>query len=217
MTPPALARCAVAAAALSLVAACAGARPPPARGAAPLAPGWTSHAFAVRDHGWVLLALPPGWTAAAGETGEASAPSIRLGAPGARFLALLTPLWNPGEPASPEARADTAQLFAEIGRRKALAGSVERELPLEELVGPGVKGAWFSATDAELVGRAPGPDEFRHVLQGAAAVGPVILAFTLLDDGPGPWRAQLLDLVRGARHVGDGGDGGDGAGRAGER
>jgi hypothetical protein len=42
------------------------------------------------------------------------------------------------------------------------------------------------------------------VLQGAAAVGPVIVAFTLLDDEPGPWRADALEVVRTARHVPDG-------------
>ncbi len=32
----------------------------------------------------------------------------------------------------------------------------------------------------------------------------MILAFTLLDDGPGAWRSQVLDVVRGARHLADG-------------
>jgi hypothetical protein len=64
-----------------------------------------------------------------------------------------------------------------------------------------VKGFWFTATDRDLAGREPGPDEWRCILQGAAAVGPVLLAFTLLDDGPGPQRAELLGVVRGARFV----------------
>jgi hypothetical protein len=194
---------------VALAAACAGARPapppPPARGADELAPGWTRRAFAVRDHGQLLLALPPGWTAEEGEEGEAALPGIRLGSPDADFTVLLTPLWNPGERDTAEERADTARLFAEISRRKALTGSVEQEIPLEELSGPGVRGFWFAATDRELVGREPGPDEWRHIVQGAAAVGPVILAFTLLDDGPGPQRAQLLELVRTARHAAEGG------------
>jgi hypothetical protein len=169
-----------------------------------LAPGWTRRAFPVREEGRVILALPPGWTATEGEEGEASAPAIRLERSGERFQAVLTPLWNPGEPETAEARADTAQLFAEIARRKALAGSAEAEISLEELKGGGVKGFWFTATDRDLAGRAPGPDEWRCILQGAAAVGPVLLAFTLLDDGPGPQRAQVLEVVRSARFVADG-------------
>ena len=53
-----------------------------------------------------------------------------------------------------------------------------------------------------LVGKQPGPEEWRHVIQGAAAVGPLVLAFTLLDNGEGPQRETLLEVVRAARHVG---------------
>ena len=197
MTSRALARPA-ALAALALLCACARVRP------APEGSGGTRRAFVVRGHGRVLVTLPAGWSATEGEEGEGPGPTVRLGKPGAKFLVLLTPLWNPGEPEPPQARADTARLFAELGRRRALAGSVEQEIPLEELEAPGVRGAYFSATDADLVGQEAGPDDFRHVMQGAAAVGPVILVFSLLDDGPGPWRAQTLELVRGARHVPDG-------------
>ena len=202
----ALARPPFAAAALVL-AACATARgPAPARRAAAVAPvaaarpGWSVRALEVAGHGRLVLSLPPGWVVS--EPGEGTLVTITK--PGARFRVLLTPMWNPGEPESPQARADSAQLFAELARREALAGSVEREIPLEELGGPGVRGSYFSSTDRSLVGREARPDEFRHVLQGAAAVGPVILAFTLLDAGPGAWRADVLDVVRTARHVPDG-------------
>jgi hypothetical protein len=207
MSHRALARPA-AALALTLLAACATTkRAAPTRGtAAPARPGWTVRALDVPGHGRLVLSLPPGWTVSEPDEGEAGVPAVKLQKEGARFLALLTPLWNPGEPESSEERADSAQLFAELARREALAGSVEREIPLEALRGPGVSGSYFSATDRSLVGRATGPDEYRHVLQGAAAVGPVVLAFSLLDDGPGPWRADLLEVVRTARHVPDGGD-----------
>jgi hypothetical protein len=196
----------VAAAAAALLAACAQARSGAPRGAAaPPEAGWKRRAFAVQDRGHLLLALPPGWTAEEGERGEAGAPAIRIDVPDRAFTILLTPLWSPDEPEEPEVRADTAQLFADIARRRALSGSVEREIPLEELAGPGVKGFWFAATDRELLGREPGPDEWRNILQGAAAVGPLLLAFTLLDNGPGPQRRQLLEVVRTARHAADGG------------
>ncbi len=188
---------------LALLAACARVRPAPAPLEAAGAPGSTQHVLAVRDHGRLLVSLPPGWSATEEQEGEASVPSVRIEKPGAGFLVLLTPLWNPGEPESPQERIDTAQLFAEIARRKALAGAIEAELSLEELAGPGVRGFWFGATDRDLEGREPGPGEWRHVLQGAAAVGPVILAFTLLDNGPGPQRDEVLDLVCGARHAPD--------------
>jgi hypothetical protein len=196
MTQRALARLAPLAAAL--LASCAHVQPPPAADAA------GRRAFVVRGHGRLLVVVPEGWRATEAEDTGGPGPTIRLERPGEKFVVLLTPLWNPGEPEPPQARADTARLFAELGRRSALGGSVEREIPLEPLEGPGVHGAYFSATDAELTGKEAGADEYRHVLQGAAAVGPVILAFTILDDGPGPWREQALEVVRGARHVADG-------------
>jgi hypothetical protein len=194
-------------AAVTLLVACATGRGPAARGAGGAArAGWTRHDVEIPGHGRLLLSLPPGWAVTDAAGGDDAEPGVRLTRAGVRFLARLTPMWNPGEPESPQARADSARLFVELARHEALAGSVERELPVEELVGPGVRGAYFSATDRSLVGREARPEEFRHLLQGAAAVGPVIVAFSLLDDGPGPWRAELLEIVRTARHAPDGDD-----------
>lgn len=214
MTPRALAAAVALASTAASLGACASQRAAaPAEG--PTA-RWARRGVAVPGHGRVLLSIPLGWavTEQAGG-GEAGVGSVVLDGPGGAFRAILTPLWNPGEPESPQARVDTAQLFAEIARRKALAGSVERELPLERLDYPGVRGFYFTATDRELAGREPGPEEWRHILQGAAAVGPVILAFTLLDDRPGPQRSDLLAVVGTARHVADG-ESGAGADAAGE-
>ncbi len=164
-------------------------------------PGWERRAFEIPGDGVLELAIPKDWSAEESPATEDAPPTIRLERAG-EFLALLTPFSNPGEPAEATG-ADTAQLFAELARRKALAGSVEREIALEELVGDGVHGYWFSATDRELAERSPGAEEWRHVIQGAASVGDLVVAFTLLDNADGPQRGALLDAVRGARHVPD--------------
>src|SRR5512144_401676 len=172
------------------VAGCAGAKPRPAATGAP-----DRTAFAVPGHGGLEIAVPPGWTAAP-EEGEPTAPArIRLVGPGGAFVALLSSFWNPGEPESAPARADNARLLADIARRGALAGAVEREIPLQELAGDGVRGFWFAATDRDLTGREAGPGEWRFLLQGVAAVGPLVVVFDLLDNAPGPQRDQLLALV----------------------
>lgn len=187
-----------AALAAALVAACAGARArtdaaPPER-----------RVFQVAGGGALAVEVPAGWTASE-VPGEPGAPvSVRLERPGAGFVVLLTPFRNPGEPEDAAARADTARLLADLARRNALRTSVERDLPLEELSGDGVRGFWFLATDRELVGREPGPEEWRYLVQGVAAVGRLFVAFTLLDHGPGPQREQLLALVQGAREEGEG-------------
>ncbi len=191
------ARAAALAAALVASAGCAGAK---ARPEAP--PAAARDAFEVPGHGALELAVPQGWTVKVEPSKDPPARrTIRLTGPGGAYVALLSPFWNPGEPESAESRVDAVRLYAELARRGALAGSVEGEVPLEELVGDGVHGFWFAVTDRELAGRSPGAGEWRHLLQGVASVGPLVLAFTLLDDAPGPQREQLLDVVRGARYV----------------
>jgi len=206
MMPVRSARPIAAAAVMALAAAaCAGPRAAPLALTAPApAPVPERRAFEVPGHGALEVAIPPGWTATV-EPGEPPAPAtIRLAPPDGRFVALLTPFWNPGEPEDEAARADAAQLFAELARRNALGGSVEKEIALEEIVGEDVHGFWFGATDRELVEKEPGPAEWRHVIQGAAAVGPLVVAFTLLDQAPGPQREHFLELLRGARHAAPG-------------
>lgn len=174
--------------------------------------------FELPGHGAFEVAVPESWKATSGEGEEPMPLTVRLQPRDPErppFIVLLTPFWNPRSPAdaAPEAPAgpnelgadaqgDTAQLLAELARRKALATSAEKEIALQELRGEaGVHGYWFEATDRALAGKEPGEGEWRHLLQGAAAVGDMILAFTLLDNGPGPQREAVLQLVRSARQL----------------
>ncbi len=174
--------------------------------------------FEVPGHGALEVAVPPGWKASTAEGEEPMPLTVRLeprAAEAGRFVVLLTPFWNPArtaedvpeQPAGPgalgaDAQEDTAQLLAELARRKALATSAEQEIALQELRGEaGVHGYWFAATDRALAQMQPGEGEWRHLMQGAAAVGDLILAFTLLDNATGPQRDAVLDVVRSARHL----------------
>jgi hypothetical protein len=209
-SPRGAARRALLAAVLLVAVGCAGGRgtsPGAAPAAAPV-PAPERRAFEVPGHGALELAVPRGWTADLRARRNEADPrrTLALRRTEGKAVAHLTPWGNPGGPEGAQQRADAARLLAELARRSALAGSVERQIPLERLEGDGVVAFWFAATDRDLAGRETGPDEFRHMLQGAAAVGPLLVAFTLLDDGPGPQRAELLGMLRGARHVPGGGD-----------
>lgn len=159
-------------------------------------------AWEVDGHGRLLVELPAGWTATAGEPEPPLPASLRLEPPSGRPVLLLTPTWDPNAPADAPASVEGAHLLAELARRKAADTAVEVPLPLLEL-GGGAVGWWFAATDRELEpgGRAPEPDEYRCLVQGVAVVGGLTLSFTLLDDGEGPHRAAALELVRRARHL----------------
>lgn len=209
------------AALLAAALACAGGPRAAPKPAAPAVP--SSRTLAAADGGAIAFDVPAGWEVREGEAGEERR-TVELGPADRSFVALLTVF--PVRRASPdEDPLDTAQLYASLARRSALPGAVEDEVPLQELAGPAARGFWFEATDASMErepadepgrggdprgsaarGGGAGPprndDEYRHLVQGAVVVEDVLLAFTLLDNGDGPQRRALLELVRGARPAG---------------
>ena len=187
--------------ALAALFAAAGCATAPRAPAAVGPPGSERRVFGVPGHGALEIPVPKGWSAELGQPDPSAVPTIRLEEPGGAFVALLTPFFNPSDPEGRPAPGDTAQLFADLARRNALANAVESEIPLRRLGAGGAPGFWFSATDRALEGKDPGPEEWSHVIQGAAEVGELVLAFTLLDNADGPQRRTLLEVVRAARHV----------------
>jgi hypothetical protein len=184
----------------ALLVACA--HRPAVAPAAPAAPTGARLAWELPGQGRLLLGVPPGWTATTGDADPPLPATVRLEPPQGRQVLLLTPTWDPGTPPEAPASLEAAHLSVELARRKAAESSVEVPLPLLELGGDAT-GWYFAATDRELVegGRPPGPDEYRCLLQGAALVGGLTVGFTLLDDGDGPHRAVVLEVVRRARHL----------------
>lgn len=151
----------------------------------------------VKGLGGVEVEIPAGWQISEAEVAGDRDASAQLQPADHAFAVLLSPVPNP----QPDERdgGETAQVLVELSRRKAAAGAVEKEIPLMELVGKdGVRGYWYVVTDRALEGRTPGKDEYRYLMQGAAAVGPILLTFTVLDNHDGPHRSQVLDLVRNA-------------------
>jgi len=153
------------------------------------------------ERGEVVFQVPSGWKVTSGESEAGSAASIRFEPPSGHHVLVVTPLWGQGqatEPLGPE----VARVLVEAARDRARDGAVEKDLPVRPLEPPGLAGWYFASTDRELVesGRTPEPDEYRCVVQGAAVAGPLVLAFSLLDDGDGPQRGVALALVRGAEH-----------------
>jgi hypothetical protein len=145
---------------------------------------------AVLARGGLEWRLPPGWREVEAPREASGAVTVRLGPVegGPRFELLLTVL-----PAG-RRRIDTRALATAQGRR-VLQVAVEKELLLRELRSDGGGGHYFALTD-----RAPGPGEFRHMLQGVAAWGARQVTFTLLsDEGESALREAALELLRGTR------------------
>ncbi len=179
------------------VTACAHAGSPPARAA----PAGVRLAVDVGERGEVVFLVPDGWKATSAEAEPAAPVSIRFEPPTGHHVLTVTPLWGPGEPAE-ALDPEVARMLVEASRDRALDGALEQEIPILPLGPPGLRGWYFTSTDRELVEsrRAPDPDEYRCIVEGAVVAGPLVLAFGLLDDGDGPHRAVALGLVSGASH-----------------
>ncbi|HSN90104.1 MAG TPA: hypothetical protein VLS93_02650 [Anaeromyxobacteraceae bacterium] len=154
--------------------------------------------FEIPGQGDLLVPLPAGWTESQLEQDPGTPPTFQLEPGDGAFLLLVTPLWNPDDPEAP-ARLEQARALVEYARREMAAAALEAELPLVELAGDGARGYWFQATDRTLAGKPKPAGEWLHVLQGAVAVGRLVVAFTLLDDADGPHRRLVLDAMRAAR------------------
>ena len=155
----------------------------------------------VGERGEVTFLVPSGWKATSGEPDPPLPRSVRFEPPLGHVVLIVTPLWGPGETSEP-AEPAVARVLVEAARDQARQGAVELEVPLLPLEAPGLHGWYFSVTDRELMEtrRAAGPDDYRCLLQGAVVAGPLVIAFSLLDDGDGPHREPALGLLRGARH-----------------
>jgi hypothetical protein len=183
--------------AVALAAGCAHRAPAPAQAAPP----GVRLAVEVGERGEVVFLVPAGWKATNGEAEPPLPPSVRFEPALGHFALIVTPIPGPGDATGP-VEPDVARALVEAARDRALEGATERELPLLALEPPGLRGWYFAATDRELAeaGGPAGPNDYRCLMQGAVVAGPLVLAFSLLDDGAGPHREVALGLVRGALH-----------------
>ena len=154
--------------------------------------------FSLGQWGTVALDLPDGWTASWQGQGGKGGPAIVIHPPSeAPFSLLMTPFPRTGdnkelEQAARDIVENTAKKLQEI--------AVEKQLNLQDLEGPALRGFYVSVTDRTV--EAPSAEDFRYMDQGAAAVGALMMTFTVLTNVPdGPERAMALGIVRSARHL----------------
>jgi hypothetical protein len=166
--------------------------------------GDTKRNVAVPEHGSFEIALPSAWrysTEAASSTDtdtEKSAPedavqgeTLRLDpAKGTRFTFQATPAWVPAD-------RRNAREAATWMRVRLHGQTVEQDIPIEEFQGTRNKVYWFKATN-----KSPTPGEKSVLVQGAATVGELMVAFTLLYfPGDIPEKDLVLSALGSAKHV----------------
>jgi len=143
----------------------------------------------------LVIPLPVGWRGQVRRAVPDLPPTIMLSSITEKnFQILVTPIWPLNadrKPLTPEFLR--AMVAAAAQRVKPQA--VETDLPVRELSGQGLFGAYFSATD-----RAPKPGEYRNLTQGMIAIAELEVGFTILSNGDsaavnGP-ALQMLQSMR---------------------
>ena len=150
----------------------------------------------VPGHGTVDLAVPKSWRVV--NTGGEDEPPLTLKflldqGSSSMFMLSLAPM-NLAEFEG----EDTVELRRRVlrGGEELLPESVENRVQVRILEGRDVVGYYFSLTD-----KAPKPDEYGYITQGAAIVGDLVMTFTLLSmDDNSISREQVVELVKSARH-----------------
>jgi hypothetical protein len=148
-------------------------------------------------HGILTLDLPPGWTLTRQGAETPGGPAFRIEPPaGDQLTLLVTPM---PVPSGSDGKAVARQAAEQVADHfKSMA--VESSLPLQPIDGATAHGYYVSMTDKNVT--QPTATDFKHADQGAIALGPVVLSFTVLSNAPDrPERAQALDIVRNAGYT----------------
>jgi hypothetical protein len=142
--------------------------------------------------------LPEGWSANLQGSEAEGGPAIHiLPPPGAPLELLLTPFPFPGDAEELKTAVRNAVEQAAEGLKP---NAVEDQLAIREMNGPGCQALYFSATDRTV--EVPSASDFKYVDQGAAAVGPWMMTFTVFTNaGDAPERSRALEVVRSSRHL----------------
>ena len=142
------------------------------------------------------LVVPPTWDETVDQPVDGGPPTIQFRPrEGAAFEIYITPDW-PNAPdeavPDPETLREMVRGEAEPIRDQMVGGGPE----IRRLQGASGVGFYFVATD-----RAPQPEEFRYMNQGALEVGDLTVTFTILtNEGQDAVVEEALAMLKGAVH-----------------
>jgi hypothetical protein len=144
----------------------------------------------------LVLDLPPAWQAQITRRAPDVPPTVTIASPTpGDFQILVTPIWPQPSAAAPT--REQIKVLVQGATAQARSQAVESSLPLVDLAASGKAGYYFSATD-----RAPEPGGYRHLTQGAVAMGDLRVTFTILANGDAEQtRSQALEMLRSMRRA----------------
>jgi hypothetical protein len=151
--------------------------------------------YSLGDYGFFRIDIPPSWKDELRQPPDRTPPTIVLSPKtGVPFRVLVTAIWGAKmEKLKDESIRELVQKSAERVKPQA----VEKTLQLVELRGTSGKGYYFFVTD-----KAPKPDEYKYMTQGAMVVGDLLVTFTVLTNGNHEEvTKEALTMLREARHL----------------
>lgn len=126
----------------------------------------------------LVIPLPVGWRGQVRRATPELPPTIILSSITEKnFTIMVTPIWPTRADATP-LTPDFLRAMVAAAAQKSKAQAVEADLPVRDLSGQGLFGAYYSATD-----KAPKPGEYRNLTQGMVAIGELHVGFTILSNG----------------------------------
>jgi hypothetical protein len=154
--------------------------------------------YTLPDHGVFQMKVPASWKDEVQQPDDNRLPPRIFFRPasGDLFLILITPIWKVKKDA-PLLTDGDIQKMVQRAADDAQPNAVEKTLKLIEIRGSSGRGYYFSATD-----KAPEPDDYKFITQGALLVGELTVTFTILtNDDKRDVESAALTMLKGAIHV----------------
>jgi len=150
---------------------------------------------ALPDRPALVIPLPVGWRGQVRRAVPDLPPTILLSSITEKnFTVMITPIWPRNTDAKP-LTPEFLRAMVAAAAQNARAQAVEADLPVRDLPGQGLFGAYFSATD-----KAPKPGEYRNLTQGMVAIGELHVGFTILSNGdPAAVNGPALQMLQSLR------------------
>lgn len=152
-------------------------------------------ALAIPGRGMLVVSSPHAWSQEISQPPEKIAPTIRFSSKAEeKFEVRISAFWSPTNDSSFNSPVKV-RAIVEDTVNELEPWLVETDIPLFELNGGSGTGYYFSATD-----KAPGPNEYKYLTQGAMAVEDLLLTFTVLtNETDSPVINDALNMLRSAR------------------
>jgi len=161
-----------------------------------------AHRYGLPNQGSLELAVPPAWVDSVDQPEDGGPPTIELHPrEGAPFEVYLTPDW-PEAPDGTAPDVETLRGTVLAAAERSRGQTVEETPEIRRLQGASGVGFYFLATD-----RAPQPDEFQFMNQGALQVGDLTILFTILtNEGQEAVVEEAFAMLRSATYGASGVD-----------